>query len=49
MNKINPETKPITDVGPRCQQCNKMLAYEATRPWSIKCNRCGHITNTYFK
>ena len=41
--------QPITDIAPRCQHCNKMLAYEATRPYSIKCNRCKETTTVNYK
>ena len=41
--------EPITDVAPRCQMCNKMLAYQVTRPYKLKCNRCGHVTAVMYK
>jgi len=35
-------TKGDTDTGVRCARCNKLLAEQATRPWRIRCARCGH-------
>lgn len=31
--------KPVTDHGPRCWKCNRLLAVLVTRPWRIICNR----------
>jgi phage FluMu protein Com len=31
----------ITDTRPRCYRCRRVLAELVTRPWHIKCERCG--------
>jgi len=28
------------DTEPRCWRCNRMLAIQLTRPWTIICSRC---------
>lgn len=44
------------DIEPRCkgvrpkgakkgQQCGKLLGLVLTRPWSIRCPRCGFVNN----
>ncbi len=30
----------LADDGPRCSNCNKLLAIFVTRPWFIRCVRC---------
>lgn len=30
----------VTDEKPECWRCHRVLAWEATRPWRIKCGRC---------
>ncbi len=36
---------PRTDQRPRCRYCGRMVAYYATRPWRIKCGKCGAVTS----
>ena len=44
-------TTSVTDVKPRCQgpskmgdeHCGRLLAELVTRPWRIKCGRCGML------
>jgi len=31
----------MTDVFPRCFFCGRVLAAFVTRPWTLKCKRCG--------
>lgn len=33
----------VTDIDIRCARCNRGLARQATRPWSIMCPRCKHV------
>lgn len=33
-------TRVAIDIGPRCHGCNKKLAEEVARPWTIRCPRC---------
>jgi phage FluMu protein Com len=35
-------TRVVTDDSIRCTRCLKLLAERATRPWLIRCVRCGH-------
>jgi len=30
----------VIDHAPRCWNCNRPLAWQAARPWSIKCAFC---------
>lgn len=30
----------LSDLVPRCHNCNKLLAEKVTRPWVIRCGRC---------
>lgn len=45
-----PDVPPlVSDRQPRCQgtsrgrACHRMLAELVTRPWVIKCSRCGYV------
>lgn len=38
---IGPGRAYRTDDHIRCTRCHKLLAERATRPWSIRCVRCG--------
>ena len=41
MNQPAPDHSPtITDEGPRCWRCGRMLARQVSRPWAIVCQRC---------
>ena len=31
----------ITDQRPRCYRCGRVLAACLTRPWELRCRRCG--------
>lgn len=40
---------PVSDTAPRCmgrrkdgRPCRRLLAALLTRPWAMKCPRCGH-------
>lgn len=35
----------VTDKSIRCARCQKLLAESATRPWHIRCVRCGHANS----
>ena len=44
-----PPARPITDIRPTCQNpnhegrpCTRTLAAYLTRPWSLRCKRCGY-------
>jgi len=34
----------VVDEQPRCWRCRRKLAEHATRPWAIRCERCGALT-----
>lgn len=40
-SEMRPATAVITDWLPRCQACNRALGGFFTRPWSLKCRKCG--------
>ena len=37
------------DTEPRCKNCNKLLAEMTTRPWIIRCGRCGKRVVSQFE
>lgn len=36
----------VSDLAPRCGNCNKLLAEKVTRPWTIRCGRCKSVNHT---
>jgi hypothetical protein len=43
---INPRCQGIRDKGSRKgTRCNKLLVGKLTRPWELKCPRCGFVNN----
>ena len=49
------DASPLRDVRPRCahtrhagnlkgQRCGRILGELLTRPWDVRCTRCGNVT-----
>lgn len=36
----------VVDHAPRCWNCRHPLAYQAARPWAIKCSWCGKTSSS---
>ena len=36
-----------TDYNPRCKKCSRVMAGVVTRPWKMKCRRCGAKNSGY--
>lgn len=45
-SEMRPATSAITDWAPKCRVCSRTLGAFFTRPWSLKCRKCGELNDS---